>query len=194
MSSSFIGLFFAAIFTDNIALTMFLGLCPFLSLSRNLPVAAAMGGSVTFVMVTTAVLNWLLMRYFLIPYRLEYLQFLVFILVIAALTQILESVIDRFSPRIYAAFGVFLPLVAVNCAILGVSLFASFRDYGFAETLVYATGSGIGWTIAILVMGGLRRHLIFCRPPAALGQVGTVMTIASLMALAFGCLSGLVTR
>jgi len=194
MNGSLSGLFVASLFADNIALTTFLGLCPFLALSRNLPVAAAMGGAVTFVMVSTAILNWLLMRYFLIPYRLEYLQFLAFILVIAALTQILEAIIDRFLPRIYAAFGVFLPLVAVNCAILGVSLFASFREYGFAETLVYSAGSGIGWTIAILIMGGLRRHLIFCRPPAALGQVGTVMAIASLMALAFGCLSGLVTR
>lgn len=194
MSGFLSELFVTSIFTDNIALTTFLGLCPFLALSRNLPVAAAMGGSVTFVMVSTAALNWLLMRYFLIPYRLEYLQFLTFILVIAALTQILEAILDRFASRIYSAFGVFLPLVAVNCAILGVSLFASFRDYGFAETLVYSTGSGIGWTVAILIMGGLRRHLIFCRPPAALGQVGVVMVIASFMALAFGCLSGLVAR
>ncbi|HOY68478.1 MAG TPA: Rnf-Nqr domain containing protein [Candidatus Ozemobacteraceae bacterium] len=194
MTGGLTGLFLAAIFTDNIALSMFLGLCPFLSLSRRIPVAAAMGLSVTLVMTVTAVLDWLLMRRLLIPYRMEYLQFLVFILVIAAVTQILEALIDRYSPRIYAAFGVFLPLVAVNCAILGVSLFASFRDYGFLETLVYAVGSGIGWTVAILIMSGLRRHLVFCRPPEALGPVGTVMTLASLMALAFGCLSGLVVR
>lgn len=194
MSGSLGGLFLASVFTDNIALTTFLGLCPFLSLSRSPAVSIAMGGSVTFVMLSTAVLNWLLMRYFLIPYRLEYLQFLAFILVIAAVTQILEAVVDRFSPRIYSAFGVFLPLVAVNCAILGVSLFSSFRDYGFAETVVYSAGSGVGWTVAILVMSGMRRHLIFCRPPAALGQVGVVMVIASLMAMAFGCLSGLVVR
>lgn len=194
MSGVLPGLFLAAIFTDNIALTMFLGLCPFLSLSRNLPVAAAMGFSVTLVMTVTAVLDWILMRHFLMPYRLEYLQFLVFILVIAAVTQVLEAIIDRYSPRIYGAFGVFLPLVAVNCAILGVSLFAVFRDYGLVETFVYALGSGIGWTLAILIMSGLRRHLVFCRPPEALGPVGTVMTLASLMALAFGCLSGLVAR
>ncbi|MBP7635439.1 NADH:ubiquinone reductase (Na(+)-transporting) subunit E [Candidatus Ozemobacteraceae bacterium] len=190
MNGSLSSLFLNSVFTGNIALAGFLGLCPFLALSRRPALAAAMGGSVTFVMTVTAVLNWLLMRYFLIPYRLEYMQILAFMLVIAALTQVLELVLDRFSPRVFAAFGVFLPLVAVNCAILGVSLFSSFREYGFAETLVYALGSGIGWTLAILLMGGLRRHLIFCRPPAALGPVGIVMTLASLMALAFGCLTG----
>lgn len=190
MSGSLTGLFLTSAFTGNIALAGFLGLCPFLSLSRRPALAAAMGGSVTFVMTATAVLNWLLMRFFLVPYRLEYMQILAFMLVIAALTQALELFLDRFTPRIFAAFGVFLPLVAVNCAILGVSLFASFREYEFAETLVYALGSGLGWTVAILLLGGLRRHLIFCRPPAALGPVGIVMTLASLMALSFGCLTG----
>ncbi|OQA10616.1 MAG: Na(+)-translocating NADH-quinone reductase subunit E [bacterium ADurb.Bin374] len=190
MSGSLTGLFLSSVFTGNIALTGFLGLCPFLSLSRKPALAAAMGVSVTFVMTVTAMLNWLLMRYVLVPYRIEYMQILAFMLVIAALTQVLELFLDRFAPRIFAAFGVFLPLVAVNCAILGVSLFASFREYGFAETLLYSLGSGIGWTLAILLMGGLRRHLIFCRPPAALGPVGIVMTLASLMALAFGCLAG----
>lgn len=178
-------LLFASIVTSNIALTYFLGMCPFITISKNLDVAIGMGAAVTFVMTVTAAANWVLNYLVLVPLGLPFLQFLVFIVTIAFLVQIIEIFLDRFSPSLYQAFGIFLPLITVNCAILGLSLFMVLRSYGFVQSVVYAFGSGLGWMLAITAMGGLRRRLVFSDPPAAFGDAGITAILAGLMALAF---------
>ena len=176
---------FASILTSNIALTYFLGMCPFVTISKNIGVAVGMGIAVTFVMTITAVANWLINTYILIPFKLDFLQFLVFIITIATIVQIIEIFIDRFSPSLYHAFGIFLPLITVNCAILGISLFMVLRTYSFRETLFYSFGSGIGWLLAIITIGGLRNRLIFSDPPANFKDPGITAILAGIMALAF---------
>ena len=176
---------FAAIITSNIALTYFLGMCPFVSISKNIRVAAGMGLAVTIVMTVTASANWLILNLILIPMGLQYLQFLVFIVTIAALVQVIEIFLDRYSPALYAAFGIFLPLITVNCAILGGSLFVMLRVYNFWQTVVFGFGSGIGWMIAIIAIGGLRKKLIFSDPPENFTAPGITAILAGIMALAF---------
>lgn len=185
-------LMFAAVITNNIALTYFLGMCPFVSISKNIDVALGMGMAVTFVMTITACFNWLINRYILIPLNIEFFQFLVFIISIATLVQILEIVIDRFFPFLYLSFGIFLPLITVNCAILGVSLFMVLRDYNLAQTFIYSMGSGLGWMLAIVTMGGLRKRLIFSKPLSDLGETGITAVLAGLMALAFIGFTGVI--
>jgi len=176
---------FASIITSNIALTYFLGMCPFVTISRNIGVAAGMGVAVTIVMTLTATANYLIDTFILQPLGLGFLQFLVFIVTIATIVQILELVIDRYSPRLYHAFGIFLPLITVNCAILGVSLFMVLRSYSFVQTLCYSFGSGVGWMLAIVTMGALRKRLAFSRPPEGFGDMGITAILAGFMALAF---------
>jgi Na+-transporting NADH:ubiquinone oxidoreductase subunit E len=185
-------IFLASAITNNIALTYFLGMCAFVSLSRNVRVALGMGTAVTLVTVLTVTANWLINAYLLEPLGLEVFRFLVFILTIAAIVQWLEIVIDRFFPALYEAFGLFLPLITVNCAILGASLFMLLREYAFAEAVCFGLGTGLGWTLAIVTLGGLRNHLIFCRPPRHLGPVGVTVILAGLMAMAFAGFSGMV--
>ena len=185
-------IFLGSLLTNNIALTYFLGMCAFLSLSRQFRVAVGMGIAVVLVMVLTAAVNWLIHFHVLVPLGLDFFQFLVFILVIAAIVQVLEQIIDRHFPTLYHAFGLFLPLIAVNCAILGTSLFMVLREYNFGETIVFALGSGLGWTLAITALTGLRHHLVFCSPPKNLGQVGTAVILAGIMAMAFAGFSGMV--
>lgn len=176
---------FGAIFTSNIALTFFLGMCPFITISKKLDVAMGMGIAVTFVMTITAAANWVLYKLVLIPLGLEYLQFLVFIISIAAIVQILEIFIDRYFPALYLAFGIFLPLITVNCAILGISLFMVLRGQNFIESTVFAFGSGIGWMLAIVTIGAIRNKLVFSKPLSDLGDAGITSIIAGVMALSF---------
>lgn len=184
-------IFFAAMLTNNIALIHFLGLCSWLALSKNTRVAFGMGLAVTFVTTLTAVANWLLDHFLLVPLRLESFQLLVFILTIATIVQFLEMVIDRYFPALYEAFGIFLPLITVNCTVLGTSLFMVLRQYRFWEATVFSLATGLGWMLAILLLAGLRHHLPFCRPPRPLGEVGTTLLLAGLMAMAFHAFSGM---
>lgn len=184
---------FASLFTSNIALTYFLGMCPFIAVSRDIRTASGMGFAVTFVMVITAGINWPLYHLLLVPFRMEYLQYLGFIVVIAATVQIIEMVIERFFPVLHLNMGVFLPLITVNCAILGLSLFMILRDYSFVQGIVYALGGGAGWTLAIVAMAGLRAKLIFADVPEALQGPGITMIIAGIMALAFMGFAGIVS-
>ena len=184
---------FASLFTSNIALTYFLGMCPFIAVSRDIRTASGMGFAVTFVMVITAAINWPLYHLLLVPFRIEYLQYLGFIVVIAATVQIVEIVIERFFPVLHLNMGVFLPLITVNCAILGLSLFMILRDYSFVQGIVYALGGGAGWTLAIVAMAGLRAKLIFADVPEALQGPGITMIIAGIMALAFMGFAGIVS-
>jgi len=175
----------SAIFTQNILLSYFLGFCPFIGVSRELKASIGLGGAVIFVMVSTCMLNWLAYHYVLEPLNLQFFRFILFIIIIAAFVQFVEMVIDRFSPRLYQVLGVFLPLITVNCAILGVSLFMVIRDYTFIVTVGYGLGSGIGWFLAIIAMGAIRQKLKNERIPAGLQGPGITLIIAGLMALAF---------
>ena len=185
-------IFFASIFINNIVLTYFLGICPFVAVSKEIPTALGMGMAVIFVMFMTMAINWPLYHLVLIPYKVEYLQFLVFIIVIATFVQIVEVFIDRYSPVLYISLGVFLPLITVNCAILGVSLFAVIRDYSYPQSMAFALGSGIGWALAITAMAGIRQKLVFSKIPQSLQGPGITMIIAGIMALAFMGFAGVV--
>jgi Na+-transporting NADH:ubiquinone oxidoreductase subunit E len=176
---------FAAVFTQNILLTTFLGMCPFTSVSREVKTAAGLGGAVVFVMTFTTALNWLAYKYVLIPLELEFFRFILFIIIIAAFVQFVEMVIDRYSPKLYQNLGIFLPLITVNCAILGASLFMVIREYSFIQTIGYGFGAGLGWMLAILAMAGIRTRLNESRVPEGLRGPGITLIIAGLMALAF---------
>ena len=185
---------FSAIFTSNMVLALFLGLCPFIAVSREIKTALGMGSAVTFVLASTCVIDWVVYHKLLVPFELGSLRLIVFIIVIAAFVQFVEMVIDRYSPKLYGALGIFLPLITVNCAILGASLFMVTRDYGFIETVGWGLGAGLGWMLAIVAMSGIRSRLALGRVPAGLRGPGITLIIAGFMALSFigftGVLSG----
>ena len=184
---------FGAIFTNNILLTNYLGMCSFLAISRDVKASAGLGAAVTFVMAVTSVLNWLVYYRVLVPLGVEYLSFIVFIVVIAAFVQIVEMVIERVSDTLYAALGIFLPLITVNCAILGACLFMIIRRYGLAASFAYGLGSGLGWALAILVMAGIRQKMAArSNVPKGLEGAGITLIIAGIMALAFMGFNGMI--
>lgn len=184
--------FFAAIFTNNILLTNYLGMCSFLSVSRELKTSVGLGAAVIFVMATTTVLNWIVYHQLLVPLGLEYLRFIVFIVVIASFVQLVEMIIERVSEQLYASLGIFLPLITVNCAILGASLFMVIRDYDFLTSFTFGLGSGIGWTLAILAMAGIRMKIARARIPKGLEGAGIALIITGIMALAFMGFNGMI--
>ena len=184
---------FSAAFTGNILLTTFLGMCPFLSLSRQVKTALGLGWAVVFVLTATCMLNWVVYWHVLVPLRLEFLRFIIFIVVIAAFVQFVEMAIDRYSPSLYQSLGIFLPLITVNCAILGAALFMVIREYSFLDTVGFGIGSGLGWLLAILAMAGIREKLKPERVPAGLQGPGITLIIVGLMALAFMGFTGVLT-
>jgi len=187
-----VAVFFAAIFTDNILLTNYLGMCSFLSVSKELETSAGLGIAVTFVLAVTTALNWVVYHFILVPFELEYLRFIVFIIIIAAFVQLIEMVIERYSEGLYFALGIFLPLITVNCAILGASLFMIIRDYSFITSFFFGLGSGIGWFIAIMAMAGIRQRLKNAKIPPGLDGAGIALVIAGFMAMAFMGFSGMI--
>ncbi|HUW20733.1 MAG TPA: Rnf-Nqr domain containing protein [Sedimentisphaerales bacterium] len=184
----------SAVFTQNILLTYFLGLCPFLGVSREIKSAFGLGLAVTFVLTCTCGLNWLVYHLVLEELHLEFFRFIIFIIIIAAFVQFVEMVIERYSPALYQRLGIFLPLITVNCAILGGSLFMVIRDYGFIVSIGYGLGSGIGWFLAIIAMAGIRQRLKNERIPRGLQGPGITLIIAGLMALAFIGFAGVLQR
>jgi Na+-transporting NADH:ubiquinone oxidoreductase subunit E len=185
------GIFFAAVFTSNILLTMYLGMCSFLAVSRHVKTAFGLGTAVIFVMTATSAINWIVYKYLLLPYDLDYLKYIVFIIVIAAFVQIVEMIIERVSETLYTALGIFLPLITVNCAILGVSLFMIIRDYTFLQSVSFGLGSGVGWMIAIVAMAGIRERLANARIPKGLEGAGISLIIAGIMSMAFMGFTGM---
>jgi Na+-transporting NADH:ubiquinone oxidoreductase subunit E len=185
---------FAAVFTDNILLARFLGMCSFLSVSREVKTALGLGTAVVFVMTFTNLLNWLAYYYILVPLHLEFFRFILFIIIVAAFVQFLEMVIERYSPTLYQNLGIFLPLITVNCAILGAALFMVIREYNLLEAVAFGLGGGLGWMLAIVAMAGIRQKLANSRIPLGLQGPGITLIIAGFMALAFigftGVLSG----
>lgn len=189
--SSFV-LFWAAIFTSNILLTNFLGMCSYLSVSKDIESSLGLGVAVMFVLTVTSGLNWIVYHYLLVPFGIVYLQYIVFIIVIAAFVQLLEMLIERYAPALYYTLGIFLPLITVNCAIFGVSLFLVIRNYSFLQSIAFGAGSGIGWLLAILMLAGIRRKLKEKMIPAGLQGAGISLIITGIMALGFIGFSGIV--
>lgn len=185
-------IFFAAIFTNNILLTNFLGMCSFLAISREIKSSMGLGLAVIFVMTCTSGLNYLVYHYLLVPFGLVHFRYIVFIIVIAAFVQLVEMILDRLSPTLYVVLGIFLPLITVNCAILGVCLFTIIRDYTFLQSIAYGAGGGIGWLLAILAMGGIREKIKNAQIPKPLEGPGITLIIAGLMALSFMGFSGMI--
>mgnify|MGYP001313220952 CR=1 FL=1 len=176
---------FAAMFTGNILLTTFLGMCSFLACSREVKTAVGLGAAVVFVMTCTTILNWVMYWLVLVPLHIEFYRYILFIIVIAAFVQFIEMVIERYSPPLYYTLGIFLPLITVNCAILGAALFMVIRKYTFIETIGYGFGSGVGWMLAIVSMAGIRQKMAVNRIPKGLQGPGITLIIAGLMALGF---------
>ena len=182
----------AAIFTNNILLSNFLGMCSFLACSKRIPTALGLGVAVIFVMTATAAINWAIHYYVLVPLGLEHLQFIVFIAVIAAFVQFVEMFVERFSPPLYHALGIFLPLITVNCAILGASLFMILREYSFAQSVSFGFGGGVGWALAIVLMAGLNQKMGYSDIPRPFRGVAISMIITGVMAMAFMGFAGMV--
>ncbi len=190
-----------SIFIENILLATFLGMCSFLACSKKMETATGLGLAVIFVMTITTPVNWLVKHFLLekgalawagFPEAdLSFLTLIAFISVIAAMVQIIEMLIDRFSPRLYAALGIFLPLIAVNCAILGAALFMNERNYSLGESAVFGLSAGIGWALAIVAMAAIRKKLWYSDVPESLKGLGITMMITGLMALGFMCFAGI---
>lgn len=185
-------IFLAAIFTNNMIFSNFLGMCSFIAVSREIPTSLGLGQAVTFVLTCTTIINYLIYHYVLLPLGLDYLRFIVFIVSIAAFVQLLEMIVERYLPNLYYALGIFLPLITVNCAILGVSLFMIIRKYDLLQSIGFSIGSGIGWTLAIVALAGIRQKLKKASVPKGLEGPGITLIITGLMALAFIGFSGIV--
>jgi electron transport complex protein RnfA len=180
-----VGLFISAVLINNFVLYYFLGICPFLGVSKKIDSALSMGLAVTFVMSITAVSSWAINNWILIPHKLDYLQIVSFILVIASLVQLVEMFIRKMSPPLYQALGIYLPLITTNCAIMGLALIAARKNYNFGEAVVFGVGSGLGFTLAIILMAGIREELDLGDVPEPLKGPGIALIVAGIMALAF---------
>ena len=194
----YLSLFVRSIFVDNMIFAYFLGMCSFLAVSKNVKTAAGLGVAVIFVLLVTLPINYLLNTYVLAPdaliegVDLSFLSFIVFIAVIAAIVQIVEMVVEKFSPELYSALGIFLPLIAVNCAILGGSLFMQQKDFlNIGESTVYSLGSGLGWFLAIVALAAIREKMSYSNVPAALKGLGITFITVGLMGLAFMTFMGI---
>lgn len=197
-------LFIKSVFVDNMIFAYFLGMCSYLAVSKTVKTSAGLGLAVTFVLVITVPINYLVNKYLLMPgalawlhpkfasIDLSFLSFILFIAIIAAIVQILEMVIEKFSPTLYSALGIFLPLIAVNCAILGCSLFMQERDFShIGEAAVYGLGSGIGWLLAIVGIAAIREKTRYSKIPKGLQGVGISFIITGLMGVAFMAFMGI---
>ncbi|MBQ6912245.1 MAG: NADH:ubiquinone reductase (Na(+)-transporting) subunit E [Bacteroidales bacterium] len=194
----YLSLFTKSIFVDNMIFAYFLGMCSFLAVSKNVKTAAGLGVAVIAVLLITLPVNYLLNTYVLAPdaliegVDLSFLSFIVFIAVIAAIVQIVEMLVEKFSPELYSALGIFLPLIAVNCAILGGSLFMQQKDFiNIGEATVYALGSGIGWFLAIVSLAAIREKMSYSNVPDALKGLGITFITVGLMGIAFMTFMGI---
>ena len=187
-----ISLFVRSIFADNMIFAFFLGMCSYLAVSKTVKTSLGLGVAVTFVLLITLPVNYLLQVYVLNPLGLSYLSFILFIAVIAAFVQLVEMFVEKFLPSLYSSLGIFLPLIAVNCAILGGSLFMQQRDFAtIGEPLVYGLGSGLGWYLAIVSLAAIREKLSYSNVPAPLKGVGITFITVGLMGMAFMIFMGI---
>ncbi|MBL7073249.1 MAG: electron transport complex subunit RsxA [Candidatus Omnitrophica bacterium] len=185
--------FIAASITNNFVLTYFLGICPFIGVSNKTESAVGLGIATTFVMTIAAAVTWLIYHYMLVPFNLVFLQYVTFIIVIASLVQFVEMFIRKTSPPLYKALGIFLPLITTNCAILGLTLFMVLRNYNFLEAIIFGLGAGVGFTLALVIMAGIREELEFAEVPKPLKGAGITLIIAGMLALAFMGFGGIIS-
>ncbi len=186
-------IFLSAAIVNNFVLAYFLGICPFIGVSGKITSAFSMGLATTFVMTITAIVTWLIYHLLLVPYNLEFLQYVSFILVIASLVQFVEMFIKKVSQPLYRALGIFLPLITTNCAILGLALFMVLKDYSFVQGVVFGVGAGAGFTLAITIMAGIREELDLADVPKPFRGAPITLIVAGLLALAFMGFSGLIS-
>ncbi|MCK4259388.1 MAG: electron transport complex subunit RsxA [Halanaerobiales bacterium] len=185
-------IFTASVLVNNFVLSRFLGICPFLGVSKQVETAFSMGMATTFVMTLTAMSAYFIQNFILEPLHLEFLQYVAFILVIASLVQLVEMFIKKISPVLYKALGIFLPLITTNCAILGLALLIPMKGYDFIQSTIFGLGGGVGFTLAIVLLAGIRESLQFADVPEAMKGVPLALIIAGIMALAFMGFSGLI--
>ena len=192
MELSYFAIIIGAIFVNNVVLAQFLGICPFLGVSSKVETSLGMGAAVTFVMALTSVVAWSIQTYVLVPLGIEYMQTIVFILVIAALVQMVEIMLKKVSPSLYQALGIFLPLITTNCAVLGVALLNVQNDYNFIGSVVYGITGGLGFLLAIFLFAAVREQLeVSSDSPKSFEGFPIALVTAGLMALAFMGFSGL---
>lgn len=188
---AYISIFVTAIFVNNIVLAQFLGICPFLGVSKKIDSALGMGAAVTFVMTIATIVTYLLQSYLLNPFGLQFMQTIVFILVIAALVQMLEIVMKKVSPALYQSLGVFLPLITTNCTILGVAIMVIQKDFSLLESVVFAISTATGFTLALTLFAGIREQLSLNNVPKAMKGAPIALVAAGLLAMAFMGFSGI---
>ena len=193
METSAFVILVAAILTNNILLTNFLGMCSFIACSGQIGTAIGLGTAVTFVMTMTTIINYAIYHFVLVPFGLDHLQFIIFIAVIAAFVQFVEMFVERFSPKLYFSLGIFLPLITVNCAILGASLFMVIRDYNFSQSVGFGFGAGVGWALAIILMAGLRQKMRYSNVPWPFQGIPIAMIVTCVLAMAFMGFAGMVS-
>lgn len=188
----YIVIIISAVFVNNIVLAKFLGLCPFMGVSNKVETSVGMTGAVTFVMVIATMVTYLLFQYVLIPLGIAFMRTITFILVIAALVQMVEIVLKKVSPPLYQALGIFLPLITTNCAVLGVAVLSVQNDFNLLESVVFSAANAIGFGVAIIVFSGIREQLELLEVPRAMRGVPIAFVVAGLLALAFLGFSGIV--
>lgn len=186
-------IFISAVLVNNFVLSYFLGICPFIGVSDRTSSAVSMGFAATFVMTLTAAITWLINRYILIAFNLPFLEYVSFIIVIASLVQFVEMFIRKTSKALYDALGIYLPLITTNCAILGLALFGALREYSFIENVVFGAGAGLGFTLALVIMSGIREELDLADVPEPLRGAAITLILAGLLALAFMGFAGLIS-
>ncbi|MDL2241820.1 electron transport complex subunit RsxA [Bacteroidales bacterium OttesenSCG-928-L03] len=189
---SYILIFIGAVFVNNIVLSQFLGICPFLGVSKKVETALGMAAAVAFVMVLSTLMTFLVYTYVLLPFGLEFMQTIAYILIIASLVQMVEIVLKKISPALYQALGVFLPLITTNCAILGVAILVIQKDFTLLSSLVYALSSAVGFGLAIIIFSGIREQLAYSRVPKGMEGTPIALITAGILAMAFMGFSGIV--
>ncbi len=192
MAVKFAAIFFSMIFVDNYVLSKFLGICPFLGVSKKLNSAVGMSVAVTVVMVIATAATWPIYHYILVPNGLDYMQTIVFILIIAVIVQLLEIILKKFLPPLYAALGVYLPLITTNCAILGVTILNIDNGYTFPEALVCAAGAGVGFLLAMVLFSGVRSRIEEAKPPKCFEGLPITLVAASMVSLSFMGFGGII--
>jgi electron transport complex protein RnfA len=185
-------IFVGAVFVNNFVLSRFLGICPFLGVSKKVDTALGMGMAVTFVMTIAAVVTWFIQYFILIPFEIEYLQTISFILIIASLVQLVEMIIQKTAPVLYQSLGIFLPLITTNCAVLGLAVLNIQKGYSFLESVVFAAGAAVGFTLAMVLFAGLRERIELSNVPKSFQGTGIALITAGLLSLAFMGFAGLV--
>ncbi len=185
-------IFVGSVLVNNFVLVRFLGICPFLGISDELDTAMGMGMATTFVLVLSGAATWLVQTYILTPFGMPFLQTVAFILIIASLVQLVEMFLQKTSPGLYRALGIFLPLITTNCAVLGLAILVAQKEYTLIQTIVFALGTGVGFTLALAIMAGIREQLQFADIPKPLQGAGIALITAGLMSMAFMGFSGLI--